>query len=83
MLKAILWENGGTWSFTRKLVHFGTEAQLSAKTPFSGRMEGTWSVTRNFQSGTDTQLRAESHSLRMKDVSVGRAILRWFLDVFL
>ena len=45
---------------------------------------GTWSVTRIlFQYGTDTQPRAESHSLRMKDVSVGWAILTWFLDVFL
>ena len=45
---------------------------------------GTWSVTRNlFQSRTDTQPRAESHSLRTKDVSAGRAILTRFLDVFL
>ena len=36
-----------------------------------------------FQSGTDTQPRAESHYLRMKYVSVGRAIMTWFLDVFL
>ena len=36
-----------------------------------------------FKSRTNNQPRAESHSLRMKDVSVGRAILTWFLDVFL
>ena len=36
-----------------------------------------------FQSETDTQPRAESHSLRTKDVSVGRAVLTWYLDVFL
>ena len=36
-----------------------------------------------FQSGTDTQPRDESHSLRMKYVSVGWAILTWFLDVLL
>ena len=32
---------------------------------------GTWSVTRNlFQSGTETQPRAESHYLRMEDNDV-------------
>ena len=41
-------------------------------------------MTKNLiQSGTHTQPRAESHTLRMKDVSVGWAILIWFLDVFL
>ena len=36
-----------------------------------------------FKSGTSNQPRAESHFLTTKDVSVGQAILTWFLDVFL
>ena len=39
MLKAILWENGGTWAVTRILIQSGTEAQLSVEKPFFGIME--------------------------------------------
>ena len=72
------------WPVTRKLIQSRTEAQLSAENPFSGRMESPGHLRGNlFHCRTDTQPGAKSHSLRMKDVSVGCAILTWFLDVFL
>ena len=47
-------------------------------------MEAPDQLPRNlFHSGTDTQSRVESHSLRTKYVSAGRDILTWFMDVFL
>ena len=39
MEAAILWENGGTWSVTKKLIQSRIKAQLSVERPFSKRME--------------------------------------------
>ena len=44
-----------------KLIQSGTEAQLSAKKPFSGRVEAPCQLPGNLiQSGTEAQLSAEN-----------------------
>ena len=53
--------NGGTCSVTRKLIQSRTEAQLSAKNPFSRRMEAPSELPGNLiQSRTEAQLSAEN-----------------------